>query len=114
MLVVKGEKMDETKEARWEPQQQGDDIHGGVGETVTNPIAATVGSALGVVETSAGVAGSHSTRHRATNVKSKLNRQASTGSSELSVDRRLQDRIVNKRRKKAAHRRKLKRSHAKG
>jgi hypothetical protein len=100
--------MDETKKPSLETQEGRDHRPGGVGETVINPVATPVDSAVGV-------ASQYSTDHgRAANLKSKLNRQTATGSSDLSRDERLQDRIASKKKKKAAHRRKLKRSQAKG
>lgn len=46
--------------------------------------------------------------------KSKPIRRASSGSSVRSGDKRFDDRLANKKRKKASHRRVLKRTHANG
>lgn len=85
-------------------------------ETVTNAVARAAGSAIGGIVSSAAslVSDSNSVEHQATEAKSKPVRRASSGSSARSRDKRFDDRLVNKKRKKASHRRVLKRAHANG
>jgi|SRR5581483_1853931 len=85
-------------------------------ETVIHAVARVAGSAIGgIVSTAANlVPGSNSAEHQAADAKPKPIRRASSVSSARSGDKRFEDRLFTKKRKKASHRRVLKRTHANG
>ena len=97
-------------------QRQGGDQPGGTDETMIHTVAGTVGSAIGAIASSAAkvVAGSNSADRDATEGEAKSKPHASSGGSGGPPTNVPKTGWAIGREKKAAHKRKLKRSNTKG
>jgi len=98
--------MADIKEKGKESQAEGDEQSGAADDTVINTVARTVGSAMGVV--ASGTAKVLKTVEGEGRREGKAKRQSPAG------DKLSERRKANKKKKRAAHKRKLRRSSSKG
>src|SRR5689334_21510889 len=83
-------------------------------ETVIHAVARAAGSATSGIASGADTLGLISAERQAADAKSKPIRRSLSGGSARSSDKRFENRLANKKKKKAPHRRVLKRTHANG
>lgn len=92
------------------------DQSGSTDESVIHAVARAAGSAIGEIASAVAkvASGSHSADPQPGEVKLQPKRHSSPRTSERSGDKYSQARLASKKRKKMAHRRVLRRSHANG